>query len=345
MFPFVSIIIPVYNAEKTLSLCINSILSQTDDDYEVVIVDDGSTDGSLSLCRQFEKERPSFTVLHQENAGVSAARNNGVAQASGEYIFFIDADDYIEPGTIAQLKEACSTSNFEKRYDICFFGYIIEEENHKCVKRISPISYRGPKNPQYLLGLMQRNLLGLACNKIIRRELIRSCEISFTIGKKVFEDQEFLMKIWNASSMLVCIDRELYHYVQTIRSTMKRTTSDSLESFLKLKNENLCCIKNFMKINSIEEKEIDSYLFFCSSSEVGQILKLLMSLPNDKVHEEIKKVKDGAIGQIISKYTNKLSIKEKIFLDIINKDSVCIRLKLLKAFCLVTGYYKDVENK
>jgi glycosyltransferase involved in cell wall biosynthesis len=337
MVPFVSIIIPVYNAEKTLTRCVESILSQTDNDYEVIIVDDGSTDGSLALCRQYEKTMPCLTVLHQENAGVSVARNIGISQASGEYIFFIDADDYIEPVTVALLKEACGTSNSETKYDICFFGYYIEDKRCKEVERVSPFPYKGPKNPNTLLRLMQKNLFGLACNKITRRALIQSSEIAFTVGRKVFEDQEFLMKTWEASGMVFCIDKELYHYVQSAGTAMKRSASNTLESFLKIKNENLISIENFMKNNFIGAKEIDSYLFYCASSEIGQILRLLMSLPDGEVRDGITNIRDGAIGQAIMESNNEPSFKERLFLNIINHGSAPIKLKVLKVFCRITG--------
>ena len=337
MVPFVSIIIPVYNAEKTLTRCLESVLSQTDDDYEVIIVDDGSTDGSLALCRQYEKKVPDLTVLHQENAGVSTARNKGISQASGEYIFFIDADDYIEPVTIALLKEACDTSNSETKYDICFFGYYIEDTSCKELERVSPFPYKGPKDSNTLLRLMQKNLFGLACNKIIRKALLQSSEITFTVGRKVFEDQEFLMKTWEVSGRVFCIDKELYHYVQSASSAMKRCTSNTLESFLKIKNENLISIESFMKNNFIGEKEIDSYLFYCASSEIGQILRLLMSLPDGEVRDGIAKIRDGAIGQAIIENNNELSFKERLFLSIINQGSASIKLKVLKVFCRITG--------
>ena len=91
-----SIIIPVYNAEKYLKECINSVLRQKLEDYEVILVDDGSTDSSLKICRSYESKNSRIKVLHQTNQGVSSARNSGIKQANGDWLTFIDSDDVID---------------------------------------------------------------------------------------------------------------------------------------------------------------------------------------------------------------------------------------------------------
>ena len=101
----ISIIVPVYNAEKTLPRCIDSILAQTFTDYELILVDDGSSDGSLSVCSAYAARDSRIRVLHQENAGVSAARNAGLDAAAGKYIMFCDSDDEVEPEWCALLHQ------------------------------------------------------------------------------------------------------------------------------------------------------------------------------------------------------------------------------------------------
>ena len=92
---FLSIIIPVYNAEKTVGYSIESVLAQKWDDIEIIVVDDGSSDGSLTICKEYEKKDTRIKVIHQENGGPGAARNTGLQNAKGDYISFVDADDYI----------------------------------------------------------------------------------------------------------------------------------------------------------------------------------------------------------------------------------------------------------
>ena len=93
----VSVIVPVYNIAAELPRCVESVLAQTWDALEVILVDDGSTDGSGSLCDSFARQDARVRVIHQKNAGVSAARNAGVSRATGEYLAFVDSDDYVEP--------------------------------------------------------------------------------------------------------------------------------------------------------------------------------------------------------------------------------------------------------
>ena len=92
----ISVIIPVYNCEKYIKKCIESILNQTYKDLEVIVIDDGSKDSSLNICNKLMKEDYRLTVIHQENQGVSSARNKGLENAQGEYIVFVDGDDWVE---------------------------------------------------------------------------------------------------------------------------------------------------------------------------------------------------------------------------------------------------------
>ena len=106
MQPTVSIIVPVYNAEKTLERCVDSILNQTYQDFELLLVDDGSPDGSGALCDAYARQDSRVRVFHQENAGVSAARNLALDHAAGEYLQFLDSDDWITPDATSSLVRA-----------------------------------------------------------------------------------------------------------------------------------------------------------------------------------------------------------------------------------------------
>ena len=103
-----SVVVPIYNAEKTLHRCVDSILNQTFFDLEVVLIDDGSTDSSLNICEEYAKRDDRVVVFHKENAGLVAARKSGVEIASGEYIGFVDSDDYIEADMYSLLMSETS---------------------------------------------------------------------------------------------------------------------------------------------------------------------------------------------------------------------------------------------
>lgn len=113
-----SLIIPVYNVIQYLNRCLESVLAQTFMDYEVIIVDDGSTDGSGAVCDEFRRRAPGWKVVHRENKGLASARNEGLRMATGEYVFFLDSDDYIEKEFLMKTWYALSTD----AYDACSFG-------------------------------------------------------------------------------------------------------------------------------------------------------------------------------------------------------------------------------
>ena len=121
--PFFSIIIPVYNVEQYLQDCLNSVVKQYYIDYELICVNDGSTDGSLVVLEEYQQKYPQITIISQQNKGLSAARNAGIQAAKGDYLFFLDSDDWIEPNTLEMLARKQSGEDL-----ICFNGRRVFED-------------------------------------------------------------------------------------------------------------------------------------------------------------------------------------------------------------------------
>ena len=105
MKPLLSVIVPVYNVEKYLKRCLESILVQSWNDYEIILVDDGSTDSSAQICDLYAEKYEMIRVIHKENKGLSDTRNRGIEEASGEYVYFPDSDDWLEPNTFSELSD------------------------------------------------------------------------------------------------------------------------------------------------------------------------------------------------------------------------------------------------
>ena len=105
MKPLLSVIVPVYNVEKYLKRCLESILVQSWNDYEIILVDDGSTDSSAQICDVYAEKYEMIRVIHKENKGLSDTRNRGIEEASGEYVYFPDSDDWLEPNTFSELSD------------------------------------------------------------------------------------------------------------------------------------------------------------------------------------------------------------------------------------------------
>lgn len=200
MNPQFSIIVPVYNTEKYLDRCVKSLLSQTLSNIEVILVDDGSPDGSGRICDDFSAGDPRVRVIHKKNEGQGIARNAGLDLASGEYVLFIDSDDYIEEDTCSRL----SSYMKEKKVQLCSFGYIIEDPSGGEVYRpeISERIYRKEEIRDEFIhhffgdSSEQDELRGVsACMTAFQREMIEKYQIRFPSERQVLsEDTVFSLE-------------------------------------------------------------------------------------------------------------------------------------------------------
>lgn len=214
----ISIIIPVYNVAQYLFRCVNSVLSQTYNNLEVILVDDGSTDGSEKVCDDLKCTDGRIIVIHQKNGGLSQARNTGIDICTGEYIAFIDSNDYIAPNMIKLLLNTILQSNAELA--VCNFAYVNEDGTE--------IQSRNRDMPIQTEVLSQRQALSclcvekyyyyvIACNKLYHRSLFR--DLRFIIGK-IHEDEFIVHHILAEYKVIACISEPLYFYVQRDNSIM-----------------------------------------------------------------------------------------------------------------------------
>lgn len=204
----VTIIVPVYNVAPYLRKCINSILNQTYKNLEILLIDDGSVDESLSICNNFEICDCRVNVLHQENKGVSAARNFGLRHMSGEYVLFVDADDWIEPDMVETLVTELIAN---KTSDAVFCGYrefedktgeilkIISPKRHECVSRNNGVAE--------IFGSYSTMLW----NKLFRSSLIGPKNL-FDESLKIGEDELWMIETLKKSNSIVLIGTALYNY-------------------------------------------------------------------------------------------------------------------------------------
>lgn len=123
--PLISIVVPVYNVKQFLTKCLNSIISQTYSNLEIIVVDDGSTDGSATICDDYAKKDKRISVIHKENGGLASARNAGIDVAKGTYIGFVDSDDYIEPYMYEKLLQAIL--KYSCNIAVCGINYVFDD--------------------------------------------------------------------------------------------------------------------------------------------------------------------------------------------------------------------------
>lgn len=244
-----SIIVPVYNCEKYLEKCLESIL-QNKDDYEIILVDDGSTDKSSNICDKYSQEYNFIKVQHKFNSGVSSARNYGIRNSSGEYIMFVDADDLLEKNwndIIFKLKDA----------DIYYYNNII--------------SIKATKSEmlQYIVGNNNANIyLSGPYSKTFKRDFIINNNITFDENIINGEDMLFNIKCLLSTNHYEIINKAFYNYRISNQQATKRFKPTIIESDKRF-HESLKKLLNNYKINNSQKKEIISY---CKNNAVKTIL-------------------------------------------------------------------------
>ena len=207
-----SVIVPVYNVESYLKRCVDSILEQTFEEFEVILVEDGSLDNSLEICNKYSESDKRVKVIHKKNGGLSSARNAGLNIAKGKYIAFIDSDDYVSKDMFKTMINLAFSSN----YDIvsCGFRRFYESRCNESVCKGTIYKYSNIEAlANYLLEYdnVNRKIDTVVWNKIYKRELFN--DITFPEGK-IYEDGYVTYKLLYKASNIAHIDDELYYYFQ-----------------------------------------------------------------------------------------------------------------------------------
>ena len=201
-----SIIVPVYNAEKFLYRCIESILAQTYTDFELLLVNDGSIDCSLEICEQYIKQDKRVKIFTQKNCGVSVARNTGIENATGEFVTFVDADDWIEPQMYEKMMKRFSE---EMSVDIVIGGFVRQKSD-----RIIPVLKKKEETIYTTKNALQELLVGKIfrgelCDKIYRKSLLDNIRLDSAIA--VAEDLLFNWLVFQKARSILYYPIWAYH--------------------------------------------------------------------------------------------------------------------------------------
>ena len=229
--PVVSVIVPIYRAERYLDRCVRSILNQTETNIELWLIDDGSPDKCGNICDTFAQTDSRVHVIHKENAGVSAARNDGMKYASGKYVAFVDADDYIEPNMLSSLINAAEQAGAE----IAICGYYVEQAHTQKAANLccDNGNYDKIGVKQLLLKFFSKDYTGLAsmCNKLYLRSFLNLQSIRADESLQRAEDFWFNFKAIEHSVCISVVSTPLYHYVQNEESVMHRYRETQFEDW------------------------------------------------------------------------------------------------------------------
>lgn len=215
----ISVVVPVYNVEKYIKKCINSLINQTYSNLEIILVDDGSTDNSGFLCDKLSNIDNRIKVFHKKNGGLSDARNFGIKHAHGKYIAFVDSDDYIDE----KMYEILYNNLVKQNADISICGKIIEYEN-SIQKAVYDNKIDIFNRDEALIQLNYLELFDMsACDKLFKIELFDN--LQFPFGMKN-EDLYVMYKIFYKTSKVVYSYSKLYHYIQRASSITKQKNID-----------------------------------------------------------------------------------------------------------------------
>ena len=218
MNPLFSIIVPVYNVQSFLKICIDSILKQSCSDFELILIDDGSSDNSGNICDEYAKKDSRIKVVHKENGGSSSARNRGLSIAKGQWIVFIDSDDWVDDSLLQ------SYIPYIYDYDIIFQGMIVERSDFKdsSYQILEDHKFIGEQVSEGILYLERKNMIGWMCNKAFKRELIENNRIRFQEDISIQEDHIFTLEYCMSISSLLCLSTAYYHYRILDNSLIRR---------------------------------------------------------------------------------------------------------------------------
>lgn len=220
-----SIIIPVYNAEATLKRCLDSVLTQDYPDAELLLINDGSTDRSEEICREYAERYPNVVCYSQPNAGVSAARNLGLDQAKGTYILFVDSDDYVEPDYFQKLDRLLEDSDPE----LVFFSYRLVGESASLRLMPEAVTHDKQETIQYIASFLRKRSKGALWAKVFLRDIIEANNLRFDQTLNIDED--------------VCFVFSYAMHVARIKSTgtiLYSNSIDNSESLTRRKRDYLC---------------------------------------------------------------------------------------------------------
>jgi len=212
----ISVIVPVYNVEAYLHKCVDSILRQTHTNLEIILVDDGSTDRSSIICDEFASRDSRVTVIHKANGGVSSARNAGLKCASGQYIAFVDSDDYISPDMYQIMLKELLMNNASMC--ICRYCYVNDDECHTVLEKgITEIRSGVYSKYEIFYELSSNSVFGIIWNKLYQASILEGLE--FNEGM-IHEDECFVHYSYDNCTSVVIIEQELYYYVKRQGSIM-----------------------------------------------------------------------------------------------------------------------------
>ncbi len=295
----ISVIVPVYNVENYLKRCLDSIINQTYQNIEIILIDDGSTDNSGNLCEDYKKIDNRIRVIHKTNGGLSDARNIGIESAKGKYITFVDSDDYIHDEFIHSMY--CVLVDNDCQIVSCgmkkFLKPIKRQKNYKTKFKV----FNNIDAVEY--SLYEKKIDNSVCNKLFNIDLFK--KVKFPKGK-YFEDLATTYKLFLKSTNIAYLDMNLYYYFQNPTSIIHTNNEKKIEDLYSVSQEmsrNLSQIYNLDK--ALNARLINIYFYICRESS--------NELRKKECYKQIKKMRKKVLRDKNSSFKTKVGILSSYF--------------------------------
>ena len=307
----ISIIVPVYKAEKYLSECIDSVLNQTYENFELILVDDGSPDNSGKICDEYAEKDKRIKVIHKENGGVSSARNAGLDNAQGEYITFVDSDDIVDK----QYIELMYNKLVEKSADLCFCHFDRFDENtceeyKETIPEHLIVDFKSDNFVDFASKFfnLKNNIFGSSCRVLYKKSIVET--IRFNSKIKISEDLVFILNAIFNSKSICSISNVFYHYRINPTSASRTYKKFFLKSQMALQKELISLFNHFEE--KISKKISEPYFclqcYYLFSNEI----KFRKTNPNYK--ENIKEIRESELYKFFKLKSLIKLAKFKIFI-------------------------------
>lgn len=316
-----TVIVPMYNAEKYIKQCVDSVLGSTDKHLELIVVNDGSTDGSVKILSDVADRR--LRIINKVNEGVSVARNIALQQAQGQYILFLDADDYFEIGAIEQILKICSAG-----YDAVIFNHstLYSEALITSDELFYKSGNISKKNIEY--ALLCTDKLNSVWGKIYKRSIACEHSVNFDPGVRIGEDVLFNLNYFSHCNNCLFVDKPFYVYRQHGNSAMHKYRSEYFLNFDTVYKQRR---EMFDRASNRSEWELEFYQRYFSECLLYLSLASL-NLGFSKLIEELRSVVElSSVQEIFSKCNSDYFLKRIIRYMIVKKKSrmlaVCLKIK------------------
>ncbi len=336
----ITIIISTYNTSKYIEQCINSVLTQTYDNYEIVIIDDGSTDDTWNLLKNQFGSNSKIKIIKQEHKGTSSARNNGINNATGSWITFLDSDDWIDKDFFLEVNRIIDSND---HIDVIISNLLINNNNsqYKMYNLTESFMVSDKKSlidttiaigyGEKKYGIKYGNCRCIG-GKFYKKELIQKNKIKFPEDIFLWEDGIFNLNVYNCASKVFLINKEWYHYRQIDTSSTHRNDFSQREQNSKIiKHIVDFCKKNNYSSESINYSVFDLLMVSIAKFKKSNFSKKLLYELYQECSEQHEYLKN------ISIKTKHINMREKIFL-------IILKIKCIRLMCLIMILKRKIKE-